>query len=130
MLTSVSYCICVEAVLNLFYWGHTMADRLRKNGDFFKLLLQTHLPQQKALMNSLSGQQVDLLTEVVHNILYIVPLAEKERKVLLRKKFLKEISVMKRSQKYRKKRMQTQKVQLLKVLLSYKDKLLEVSGSL
>ena len=106
-----------------------MSARLQNNGDFFRLLLQTHLPQQKALLSSLSPGQVDLLTEVMHNILYVVPLLEKERKALQRKKILKEISVIKRSQTYRKKRMQTQKVQLLKVLAAYKDKLLEMSAS-
>ena len=104
-----------------------MSSRIQNNGDFFRLLLQTHLPQQKALLSSLTSQQVDLLTEVVHNVLYVVPLVEKEKKALHRKKFLKEVSVMKRSQKYRKKRMQTKKVQFIKFLLTYKDKLLEVA---
>lgn len=106
-----------------------MSSRIKNNVDFFRLLLQTQLPQQKALLQSLTPEQVDLLTEIVWNLLNSVPLPDKEKKGLQRKKYLKDISLLKRSHKYRKRRLNANKKQIIKILNTYMQPLLALAGN-
>ena len=105
-----------------------MSARIKNNADFFRLLLQTHPAQQKLLLQSVSAAQTDLLTEIAWNLLHVVPLPPKEKKALARKKFLRELSVLKRSSKYRQKRVTANKVQIIKILQTYAAKLVELAN--
>lgn len=96
-----------------------MAERVLKNQHFFHLLLTTHLPQKKALLQSLTNDQVDFLSEVFYNLLHVLPLTEKERKPLLRKKYLTQIGNIKRSYPYRKVRIKKYSKQLIQTLENY-----------
>ena len=101
-----------------------MSSRIRDNAPFLQLLLTSHLPQQKALIESASDEQVDLLTEVIHNLLYVVPIAHSVRRKLQRKVYLKDLANIKRSRKFRKSHMRKRKSDLLKVLMPFASDLL------
>ena len=101
-----------------------MSDRIRNNSAFYQLLLSSTYSQQKALLDTITPLQLDLISELIYNILYTVPIPDKDRKTLKRKKFLKEISDIKKSIRYRTSRVKKNKRQLLKVLDSYADNLL------
>ena len=77
-------------------------------------------------MSSLSQAQVDLLSEVIFNLLNVVPLSDKARKTLKRKKFLVYISQLKRAVGARRKKLQAKKVQIIKILSEYRHELVKV----
>ena len=87
------------------------------------LLLSTFPAQQKALLDTASHEQVDLISEVVHNIVNVVPLPHGERKSLSRRKYLKDISNIKRSVKHRKSIIRDNKKKLLDLLATYSPQL-------
>ena len=103
-----------------------MSSRIRKNTSFLSLLLTTHPTQQKALLDSVTESQANLISELVFNLLFVLPLKAKEQSSLRRKDFLKDLSKIKRSFKYRKAKIKTYKKQLLKVLDTYKTQLLDM----
>ncbi len=96
-----------------------MAERVRENQHFFHLLLSTHPHQKKALLQTITNEQIDFLSEVFHNLLYVLPLTEKERKPLSRKKYLAQIGNIKRSYPYRKARIKKHSKQLIQILENY-----------
>ena len=103
-----------------------MSTRVDRNRTFLQLLLTTHLSQQKALLDTASPQQIDLISELLYNILYVVPLSEKERKSLQRKRFLKDVSKIKRSANFRRKKVRARKAELLKLLHQYSKNILSL----
>ena len=101
-----------------------MSERIRNNGAFYQLLLTSTYAQQKALLDTLTPPQLDLISELVYNLLNTVPIADSEKKKLRRKKYFKELSDIKRSFRYRFSRVKKNKKHLLKVLETYADRLL------
>lgn len=124
MLTFVQSSFCLKCTVAREVVD--MSSRIANNADFFRLFLQTHLPQQKALMSTLSQEQIDLLSEVIFNILNRMPLPDKVQKALKRKKFLVFISLLKHSVSSRRKRLQANQLRFIKVLLEHRDNLLKV----
>ena len=120
------FVFCLNEVLKKKEKIVVMSSRIANNADFLRLLLQTHLPQQRALMSSLSQDQVDLLSEVIFNLLNVVPLPDKSRKALKRKKFLVFISQLKRAVGGRRKKIQAKQQPIIKILLEYRHKLEQV----
>ena len=104
-----------------------MSTRIRDNSSFLKLILNTHSPQQKALLDTISQEQANFISELVFNLLFVLPLKEKERKSLLRKQYLKDIAKIKRSFKYRKAKIKAYKIQLLKLMDTYKSQLMDMT---
>lgn len=98
-----------------------MSDKVRENLSFFRLLLDTNQLQRKALLDTLSESQTNLISEIIFNLLYVLPIHAKERKALQRKVFLKDIAKIKRSYKYRKTRIRKNRLQVLKLLDMYKE---------
>lgn len=103
-----------------------MSRALSENGSYLKLLLESHPKQQKALLDTASKQQVDLLSEILYNLLYVVPIDEAHRKRLLKKSYLKDIAKHNRSYAYRKRRIITRKLDLIKLLMTYSHELLQL----
>ena len=97
-----------------------MSQRLHQNQPFLELLLSTHDIQKRALLDTLSPQQVNLISELIYNILYTVPIQNQERKTLQRRKYFKEIAKIKRSIQHRKKLIKKHKKELFKVLARYR----------
>ena len=100
-----------------------MSDRIRDNSSFLRLLLTTHSSQQKALLDTLSDEQVDLLSEVIYNILYTVPIPNNTRKKLQRKKYLKDIARIKRSRAFRRRHVRGKKRDIIKLLDTFAKEL-------
>ena len=100
-----------------------MSNRIRDNTPFLRLLLSTHFSQQKALLDSASDEQLDLLTELLYNILYTVPIPLVTRKKLQRKKYLKDLARIKRSRAFRRKQVRARKRDIIKLLIGYAKEL-------
>lgn len=104
-----------------------MSSRIRDNLAFLRLLLTTHVSQQKALLDSISESQANLISELLFNLLFVLPLNDKQQKALRRKQYLKDLSKIKRSFKYRKAKIKVYKNQLVKLLDTYKSQLLDLT---
>lgn len=101
-----------------------VSHRMKENEFFLRLLLNTTSQQQKVLLDTVTDNQLDLLSEVIHNILYVVPIAQQERKSLLRKQVLVELAKIKRSYKYRRTRVKVNKKEVMNILVKYARELL------
>lgn len=96
--------------------------------SFFNLLLQTHEAQQKGLMKTLSPAQVNFLTDVIYNLLFIVHLSDSQRKYINTKaKQLKHGIQGKKTVRYRRTLFQRRQATLLKILNYFKDELLTIT---
>ena len=105
-----------------------MTSILARNKAFVHLLLSTNNTQQKSLINSITSPQVDTITEILYNLLHVVPLTSEEEKIVKqRRRKLEKLALISRSLKFRKSLILKHKIQLLKLLLHFKDKLLEVA---
>lgn len=103
-----------------------MSPRIKNNASFLHLFLTSTLPQQKALLDTITEPQTDLISEIIHNLLYEVPIDAKERKRLLRRSTLKDIAKIKRANKYRRNKIKAYKKQLIKILESYAENILQM----
>lgn len=99
-------------------------NRLRENEHYVRLLLSTTPSQQKALLDSVTDEQLDLLTEVLYNLLYVVPINQRERSAMLRKQAWKELAKISRSRKYRRVRVKANRKRLLDILIKYSKELI------
>lgn len=98
-------------------------QRVKDNISYFDLLLNAHPLQKKALLSSSSDPQLDLLSEVLHNILKTLPLTLDEQRSLNRRRYLQEIAAIRRTHKYRRQRVKKHKLQIIKVLEQYSREL-------
>lgn len=99
---------------------------MHANKDFLSLLLTTEVKQQKALIDSITPSQVDCLSEVFHNLAYVVDLDPEQHKFMKRrKKTIKTLSQVHRSRKFRKSSMQKLSPCMLKVLDQVKEELMQ-----
>lgn len=101
-----------------------MSAKIKDNLSFFRLLLETSSLQRKALLDTLSESQVNLISELVFNLLYVLPIQVKARKSLQRKTYLKDIAKIKRTYKYRKSKIRRNRAHIIKLLEAYKQDLL------
>ncbi len=100
--------------------------RVKENESFLKLLLTTSRQQQRVLLDTATNSQVDALTEILHNLLHVVPISNAERNSIKRKKSLTELAKITRSYKYRLTHVKKNKRLLLSTLQRYATELLEV----
>ncbi len=98
--------------------------RVKENESFLKLLLSTTRQQQRVLLDTATNGQVDALTEILYNLLYVVPISELERNSIKRKKALTGLAKITRSYKYRLAHVRKNKRLLLSTLLKYNSQLL------
>lgn len=104
-----------------------MSSRLRSNLHYLNLLLDSHKPQQKALLLTASNDQLDFISELIHNILFVVPITDKSRKALHRRKYLLEIANIKRSHNYRRQRVKRKALAILDLINEYQRELRSVA---
>lgn len=98
---------------------------MQANKDFLTLLLTTENKQQKALVESITPPQVDCLSEVFHNLAYVVDLEPDQYDFMKRrKKVIKSLSQVHRSRKFRKGSIQKHSPCMLKILDQVKEDLL------
>lgn len=97
-----------------------MSQRVRKNSVYLQLLLRTHKSQQKALLNTISPDQLKAIGEIALNILHGgLHLSPSQLKGLTPyKKVIRLIGHKKSSQKS-KKRILLKNIKALKTLLKY-----------
>lgn len=103
-----------------------MSQRIRKNITFLKLLLSTHRSQKKALLNTISSEQLKAIGEIALNILHgVIPLTAYQKKVLSRyKDAIRLIGHKSKSQK-RKKTALVKNIKGLEALLKSVEPLLK-----
>ena len=102
-----------------------MSQKLKRSKSFLTLLLDTKLPQARALLNTVTDLQVEAVVEFVYNLMNIASLS-KDRAALKQKAFLKKL-VNKRTKLNQKKRLVIKhRVQLLKTLVHFKKALLNI----
>lgn len=99
---------------------------MNDNKAYFKLLLTAHPLQKRALLLSSNNEQLDLISEILHNILNTLPLEAAQKRQLNRRKYLSEIANIKRSHKYRRDRVKKFKCKLLKLLEDHSEQLGEL----
>lgn len=107
-----------------------MSTRLKENVHFFRLLLSAEKSQQRALMQTVSDSQTNLLSEVLYNFLNHFPIEQTVRKRLLRKTYLRDIANLKRSIKFRKARIKKHTRDILSLLMQYRAPLDAVSSDI
>ena len=103
-----------------------MLAKIKDNLSFFRLLLETDTAQQKAILDTITERQANLISELVFNLLHVLPIQAKARKSLQRKTFLKDIAKIQRTYKYRKSRIRKNRAQLVRLLETYKQELLQL----
>jgi hypothetical protein len=108
-----------------------MSSRVIDNKPFLYLILNSSsAKQKKALLQTITPEQIDVVSEFVHNLLHTLPLTTEEIKLVKRKKFLKSIDSLKRSQTYRGKKIVKHKLPILKLFESFRDRLLKLLSSM
>ena len=106
-----------------------MSPRVKDNIHFFHLLLTAHPAQQRALLTTASNDQLDFLSEVIHNIVFTLSDNPKDRKRLQRKTFLTELANIKRSYNFRRQRAKRYTSQLVKLLAEFATPLQQIADS-
>lgn len=103
-----------------------MSQRIRKNSIYLQLLLKTHKSQQKALLNSISPDQLKAISEIALNILHGgLPLSSSQKKRLTPyRKAIRLIGHKKSSQKS-KKRTLIKNIKVLIILLKSAETILK-----
>ena len=77
-----------------------MSGLLYHNWYFMNLLLSTDSKQQLVLMRNLNDAQVDLITEIFHNLGHVIDFEIDERQIF--KKYLKIITILSKVSRSRK----------------------------
>ena len=103
-----------------------MSQRIRKNISYLQLLLSTHRSQQRALLNTISPEQLNTLGEIALNILHgVIPLTKIQKKALTRyRNAVRVIGHKNRSQRS-KKAVLLKNIKALVVLLKSAEPLLK-----
>ena len=100
-----------------------MSQRLSTNKNFLALLLNTDKVQSKALLYTLTSDQVLTLCEIAHNLVSI-PLPPQTTKLILKRKgLLNKLSDKKGSWKAKRSIIENNYKQFLDLLLSTKEEL-------
>ena len=103
-----------------------MSETLMLNKHFINLFLNTSKQQQKALFETITNNQILVVSEICYNLLKLELNGETQQIVKKRKKILQKISNHKLTIKNKKKLIVKHYKQLNVILLTVKDKLLEL----
>lgn len=112
-----------------------MSRLIQNNTSFLKLLLNSEdKAQQRALLQSITAEQLNALGEIFYNLLNIVPLDRKGERMIKRKdkkrKLLQNLSLInKKTYNSRRKLLKSNKSMVFRILLHFKDKLLQLIDS-
>ena len=105
-----------------------MSKRLSENRSFLTLLLEKgDKGQQRALMQTITNNQLDAIGEIFYNLIHIVPIDKSEEKIIKRsRKILQRVSAISKSAPSRRKLLKSNRVKFLKILHQFSDRLLGV----
>lgn len=105
-----------------------MSSRLAHNKSFLTLLLEgTDKRQQRALVQTITHEQLGALGEIFYNLIHIVPMDKAEEKVVKKsRKILQRMSAISKSAVSRRKLLKSNNAQLMKILHHFSDKLIPV----
>ena len=103
-----------------------MSDTLLTNQYFIKLLLDTTNEQSRALFQSITNKQIQVISEICFNLLLISVDKSTQLIIKKRKKILEKLSNKKISLLNKKRIIKKHYIQLRHTLLHIKDKLLEL----
>lgn len=103
-----------------------MRGNLLEQRDYLSLLLKTSSLQQKALIDTITDEQVLLLSEIALNLLQL-DLGYKGKKFLKSKvPLLKQVANTKRTEKFRGRIIRRNRLAILRILNFFKDPLLSL----
>lgn len=100
-----------------------MTANLTAQGPYLSVLLNTHLPQQLALINSATLEQENILLEILLNILKLEHENKDKKFIKTKLRFLRNFDRNK-SLKIRKKYLKKHKKKVIQILNYFKNKLL------
>lgn len=109
-----------------------MSRRLADNKAFLTLILEAgDKRQQKALLQTITDNQLEAIGEIFYNLIHIVPVKKSEEKLIKKsRKLLQRMSVISKSSRSRRKLLQSNRVKLISILHHFSDKLLQVLHSM
>ena len=100
-----------------------MSSNLDNNRSYFDLILNSSSKQQGALLSTITDPQVDLISEIFHNLL-ILPLESGQKQFIKKRiQFVKKISNNSKSYRYRRRLVIKHKKLVTKFLDFFKDEL-------
>lgn len=103
-----------------------MVNLLNSQSDFLSLLLKTGKQQRRAILDTLSDSQLNLLGEIFYNLINTFPISQSEKNSLSKKRFVKVLTDFKKRPKLRHTVAKKNKKQIEDILLKYKDNLLSL----
>lgn len=103
-----------------------MSQRIKKNKTYLQLLIGTHKAQQKALLSTISLEQLKAISEIALNILHgTLPLTASLKKVLTRHRNIIRLLGGKKTSQKKKKNCLLKNIKALGVLLKSVEPLLK-----
>ena len=105
-----------------------MSSRLAQNKSFLTLLVEgSDKRQQRALVQTITREQLDALGEIFYNLIHIVPMDKSEEKVVKKShKILQRMSAISKSAVSRRKLLKSNSAKFMKILHHFSDKLIPV----
>ena len=103
-----------------------MSQKLKRSKSFLTLLLDTKLPQARALLSTVTQPQVETIVEIIYNLMNIASASRDKAVLNKRKAFLKKLVNRKTNLNQKKRLVVKHRVKLLKTLLHFKKMLLNV----
>lgn len=103
-----------------------MSQRIKKNISFLQLLLNTHKSQKKALLDTISTEQLKTIGEIALNILHgVLPLSANQKKALSRYRNAIRLIGQKGASQRRKKSTLVKNIKVVELLLKSVEPLMK-----
>ena len=120
--------IGVLFLVSTFYQSYEidMVQLLDTQGDFLSLILKAEKPQRRAILDTLSHDQLDFLGEIFHNLIHNFPIPQSEKKKLQKKQYIKLLTNLKKSHRIRIKAVKKNKKHIDETLIKYRNKLIKL----
>lgn len=102
-------------------------SRLRSQVHFLNVLLNASKAQRTGLIRTLDQQQLNFLSELLHNLDSVVPIDKQDEKILHKKPYIAVIGKLQTPAAKRKRLLRKHQLAIFKVLDYFREKLLSVS---
>lgn len=100
-----------------------MSELIRENSSYLNLLLSEEKKQREALLKTISKKQVEVLTEIFHNLIQL-PLVGKDLKLVRKRvKFINFLGKVSKNSTAKARYINKNKTQVLNILLHFKEQL-------
>ena len=104
-----------------------MSLKLAQQIHFLYLLFSADTKQRKALLSTLSDDQVNVISEIVFNLLEKVPLNQSDTKLFKRKPYLQKLATIKTSVNRRRNLLKKYSKQISQILAHFSENILKVA---